>query len=533
MQFTFSRVQSQASLEAYVRTLGVMPPYAAPPLQTPWVTALINKGGWVGSGPYEFTIANATVEEKSVPFMQYHIPRTAAAALVDKMLHAYELIDTVITADGVLVLRAEHVPTCDFYIDWKILTVVDMSEIPQTLDDTVISNCEEVSTVDGRLALRFSLLNLLTKAITLLDVPLSVCTDTHAGLVPAGTLGTIQNILTTLSGITQTLIQISQRVDTIEGRVDDIEEDLVTVQNLLSWCENHITTVEGDVSIIKVSLTTIRSTLDTIQAKIGAYYVRAGLPGNFVAGPSSVTKTVSTVNLGTGLAASLQETYPIATAEHAGFITASDYESIQWTVQQIQVLIEQISSGVTTIWYQNEIGSLFPTEADLPASNLEYPTLVVGAQALVADYQDTGTRAHYICTGVVGTTATWRFLYTDEQAPNIATTSVTGVVKGSVAPGQVYVEVDGKMSLNGYDLLVQSVNTLSNQVLELNQNLSTLSITVSQIRNRQSLTHLMDILPSLPPAAAYNDLDKVLVRDGLLLCCYVKSAISHDWEDLI
>ena len=89
------------------------------------------------------------------------------------------------------------------------------------------------------------------------------------------------------------------------------------------------------------------------------------------------------------------------------------------------------------------------------------------------------------------------------------------------------------MSLNGYDLLVQSVNTLSNQVLELNQNLSTLSITVSQIRNRQNLTHLMDILPSLPPAAAYNDLDKVLVRDGLLLCCYVKSAISHDWEDLI
>jgi hypothetical protein len=43
----------------------------------------------------------------------------------------------------------------------------------------------------------------------------------------------------------------------------------------------------------------------------------------------------------------------------------------------------------------------------------------------------------------------------------------------------------------------------------------------------------MDILPSLPPAAAYNDLDKVLVRDCLLLCCYVKSAISHDWEDLI
>ena len=168
----------------------------------------------------------------------------------------------------------------------------------------------------------------------------------------------------------------------------------------------------------------------------------------------------------------------------------------------------------------------------LPTSSAGYPTLVLGAQAFVADYQNTGERAHYICDSFLDDVATWKFLYIDAVTPAIASVSNTGIVLGSIAPGQIYVESDGKMSLNGYDTLVQSISQLSTQVTQLFQDISSQAGTVTQIQIRQSLTRLMDILPSLPQVESYQDNDKVFVPDGLVLVGYVKSPTAHPWVEL-
>lgn len=481
MEFKFSTIQNQQSLESYIRTLGVVPPYAAPPIQTPWNFELIRKSLWSGSGPYIYSIASDKVKERSVPFVQYTLPNYADATTVDKMLHSYEVVDTVITSDGSLILRADELPKSDFMMKWKILTVVDESDLPQTLDDDVLSDCAVVGTTAGKQVLKFTILNLLTKATTLLELPLLLATDTHEGVVPAGTLSRIEQIFKNVASLLIRVSKLEESVFTLDSRVTNSENQIISLINQVTLVISRLNNIDVSILDLQTDVDSIKSRIQEIIQLLGSAYFRTGTPGQFKTTPVSVIKETPTLNLGAGVSASITEAYPMATEESAGFITASDYASLKWAITQINLLLTEISSGVSTIWYQNIIGELFPTPEYLPTTSDPYPTLKVGSEAIVSDYNGEGIRAHYICIGIENKTVTWKFLYVDTQYPGIATLSVPGLVLGSTQLGQVYVETDGKMSVLGYDELVQNIQDLSSKIDNINYLINSIQSSINQL----------------------------------------------------
>lgn len=482
MEFKFSTIQNQQTLEAYIRTLGVVPPYAAPPMQTPWNSELIRRSLWSGSGPYIYSIDSDKVKERSVPFIQYTLPNYADATTVDKMLHSYETIDTVITSDGSLVLRAKELPKSDFMIKWKILTVVDESELPQTLDDDVLSHCSVSTTLQGKQVLTFTVLNLLTKATTLLELPLLLATDTYEGVVPPGTLSKIERIFREVTSLLVRVSKIEGDVLTLDSRVTNSENQITSLINQVTLVISRLNNVDISILDLQNDVSAIKSKIQEIIQLLSSAYFRTGAPGQFKTTSVSVIKETPTLNLGAGVSANVTEAYPMANEESAGFITASDYASLKWAITQINLILTEVSSGVSTIWYQNIIGELFPTSEYLPTVSDPYPTLKVGSEAIVADYNGQGIRAHYICTSIEDKVVSWKFLYVDTQYPGIATLSVPGLVCSSTELGQVYVETDGKMSVLGYDELVQDIQVLTTQIDNINQLIASIQISINQLK---------------------------------------------------
>jgi hypothetical protein len=137
---------------------------------------------------------------------------------------------------------------------------------------------------------------------------------------------------------------------------------------------------------------------------------------------------------------------PAATSTQAGLMPAADH--VQITTLTADVLALQQQGG-------KFIGESFATKAALDAytfANTDNPgdfTFVEDDEA----HSDATTR--YIIGGTKDPdTREWTFGYVLESDPvSLATTDAPGLVKGSEADGQVFVEADGTMSVVGYDAL--------------------------------------------------------------------------------
>jgi hypothetical protein len=152
---------------------------------------------------------------------------------------------------------------------------------------------------------------------------------------------------------------------------------------------------------------------------------------------------------------------PQADPNQSGFMTPEDVITFQDIISKVQSITE---GG---LWRAS-----FDTYADLQAA---YPNLNVSSTNwLINDFvyvlhdenrdPDLKPETSYIVT-VDEETKTLRFRKLEDVPIRQATQDFAGVVKGSVSQnGKIYIESDGSMSLIGWDILMQSIDTIANSI---------------------------------------------------------------------
>jgi hypothetical protein len=141
---------------------------------------------------------------------------------------------------------------------------------------------------------------------------------------------------------------------------------------------------------------------------------------------------------------------PIASDTKNGYESYTDHLTIEKLVSDVQVL--QDSGG-------HFIGISFATVSDLEAYIVP-DTVNAGDFTYVLDDEDhDDCIAHYTYSGTG-----WNFAFPVEQDPvGIATTLKPGIVLSSETAGRVFVEVNGEMSLVGYDAILTALDTKFNK----------------------------------------------------------------------
>lgn len=168
-----------------------------------------------------------------------------------------------------------------------------------------------------------------------------------------------------------------------------------------------------------------------------------------------VSLTNGLVNLSTGATSSQEVPLPVASAESAGVINPSLYNSIQDSAEKVDVIL---NGAVAVADLAAE-----PTQEQLTTA-WETATgrdeLVNGAK--IYDQTNNKTWTYY------SNATTW-YATANSGTGTISqfTNDTAGIIKGSTADGQIFAEADGTGSVNGWDDLNSKVNNLENNQYEL------------------------------------------------------------------
>lgn len=140
---------------------------------------------------------------------------------------------------------------------------------------------------------------------------------------------------------------------------------------------------------------------------------------------------------------------PVASSSQAGVINASDYRSIVQMRQDINEL------RGTVITYQVNLPSDEPTQAQITnVFTTSYPLVTLVAGIKIADYN---RNLAYQYDG-----ATW-VSQPFASSISIATDETIGGVLSSDTDGEIAVNVEGTMSLNGYDSIVSRLDDIDGE----------------------------------------------------------------------
>lgn len=192
----------------------------------------------------------------------------------------------------------------------------------------------------------------------------------------------------------------------------------------------------------------------------------------------------STVNLEVGLGQLNEETVsqqqvalPVASEEQAGVMNASMYETLQGLVSSV----EAIQGGTV------EISDLAadPTQDDLTAAwktATGKTDLIPGAK--IYDSANSKIWTYY------ANTETWVSQPAGEGSVsvNLATNTSAGIVMGSTEDGQVAVEGNGQMSLNGWDAYTTKVDTNTVNLTALTERIGNIPELLEQIATGGGVT---------------------------------------------
>lgn len=200
----------------------------------------------------------------------------------------------------------------------------------------------------------------------------------------------------------------------------------------------------------------VETQLDSLDASITALEDATVQKDTSVsANDSTVTITKTTGEL-TAAGTETDLPLPVASETSAGVMNASTYQAVQENSENI----DSILNGAVLI---DDLPAT-PTQDEL---TLQWKA-ATGKTTLInraSIYDKVNGKIWYYYTNV----SEWESA--DIQNPEInvsvATNDTPGIVKGSTEDGQVAVEADGSMSLNGYDTLTSDVSNLQNGMPKL------------------------------------------------------------------
>lgn len=225
-------------------------------------------------------------------------------------------------------------------------------------------------------------------------------------------------------------------------------------------------------------------------ATTGQYGSLTGLPNltpsfqtdnSYAATATGVTENINIRSIQNGIGTPQAVQLPVANETNAGVMPASAFTQIQQNTANIQSIIQ----GGGKEWPSVE------TKADLDAFGMPSGATQNDVIKVRDDETQNGATTQYVATDTNGDgTLEWVFnLIVNFDPIGIATTTQTGVVKSSETDGQVMVEVDGTMSLVGYDEYGNRIGDLENDTVKL-----TGTQTISGVKNFQPNMAKMPVL---------------------------------------
>jgi hypothetical protein len=248
--------------------------------------------------------------------------------------------------------------------------------------------------------------------------------------------------------------EVNERIRDIHTGVWESIDGADTTFDGWSW--------DTDWKLVKTVVLSRLNLSDVDAAKPNRSELTSVLTGvSYAASDTAVTGTYATYNAATKSAGTVTVTFPLASVEKPGAMTSAAYSALQSAVADIQTLQQQGGRF---------IGVSFATQAALAAYVI--PASVHGGDFtyVLDDETENGATTRYICVETTSgdvVTKSWALGYIINYDPvGLATTEAAGLVlsvpdskgesdgEGGNLPdnrGKVFVEMDGSMSVIGWD----------------------------------------------------------------------------------
>lgn len=195
------------------------------------------------------------------------------------------------------------------------------------------------------------------------------------------------------------------------------------------------------------------------------------------ADPSTTNLVLSTAPLNNETITETTIPLPVASATQAGVMNMTTYQQLQSVSNELAV----IQSGVV------EISDL---AADASQDDLTNAWKVASGQTELINQAKIYDSANDKIWTYFSNTTTWVSQPAGASSVTVdtATNNSLGVVMGSSADGQIAIEPNGAMSMNGYDTLVGDITTLQSAVLSLQDTIGEISTRLSALATGAGVT---------------------------------------------
>ena len=247
----------------------------------------------------------------------------------------------------------------------------------------------------------------------------------------------------------------SNAIGSLQARTSVLEEELETTNDNVLANQLAIDTLSDTVA----DLPTTEEIAEVVeQATTERTYLSDAIINATSTGATLALNTLSSK----GVTGTLSRAVPIASTSAAGIITAAIYSKLL----SMQAQIDGLTGSAFTVI--NDTLASNTSQADLTTAwNASGYTLVEGSTL-----ENNDLRLRWIYRGTL-----WYGPYTFTAA-SIASTNQLGVVK-SVDDvegnyGQIFVEIDGSMTLLGYDAILAAIDSLSTSLIARIESLETL-----------------------------------------------------------
>lgn len=264
-------------------------------------------------------------------------------------------------------------------------------------------------------------------------------------------LKAINEVQTDLANEALTRAEADEKLATkIQSNVLATQQNAAAIQTNT----NSIAEVKTDLEGIEANQSEMNQTLEQLDTNVTSLQNEDVVKDVAVSGnTSTVLLNKESGKLGAGATSSVDIPLPVASAETAGVMNPATFNAVQENAENI----DSILGGAVLI----EDLPATPTQDEL---TLQWKA-ATGKTTLInraSIFDKANGKIWYYYTN----TGTWESA--DIQNPeinvSIATNDTPGIVKGSTEDGQVAVEADGSMSLNGYDGMQHDIENLSQLV---------------------------------------------------------------------
>ena len=251
----------------------------------------------------------------------------------------------------------------------------------------------------------------------------------------------VENRMTTAEGkISKNTIDISDlknKVQTNTNNITNMQSNIQTINNQITTINNDITNIQNQISNDTNKITSIESTLNqeiTDRQNQNVVSIKGGQG-------SDQTQLVLEKQDGTKLLGSI----PLVSSTKNGLMTSAAFNQITANKNDIATLKNQ--GG-------HYIGRSFATKAALDAYTVPSSVKLYDWTFVQDDETHNGALTKYLFDGT-----NFIYTYTIENDPiAIATKTKAGIVLSSDAKGQISVDVNGIMRLNGYDDIITDIS---------------------------------------------------------------------------